>query len=216
MCRLYGKFASYFSSYKWPYCSLRERYSWFATTWQGGHVGGQYNIIFSRRFTWNPEEGNAFVLDHQHGRRDVTCKQAILSHWRINCFSIYVLGKVGKVENCHTVEPSSVTTSYENHPSKTPNNLTWYKVYLISMFAVCTTLLRPRCQPLDTLFFPLPPRNFNWPPPPPPLRTLYYQNHNHRFDARNDLCQWLNTCKNAPETVLRRNKKNSSFELKMV
>ena len=21
-------------------------YSWFATTWQGGHVGGQYNIIF--------------------------------------------------------------------------------------------------------------------------------------------------------------------------
>ena len=28
---------------------LRESwlYSWFATTWQGGHVGGQYNIIFS-------------------------------------------------------------------------------------------------------------------------------------------------------------------------
>ena len=24
MCRLYGKFASYFSSYKWPYC-----FSWF-------------------------------------------------------------------------------------------------------------------------------------------------------------------------------------------
>ena len=22
MCRLYGKFASYFSSYKWPYCSV--------------------------------------------------------------------------------------------------------------------------------------------------------------------------------------------------
>ena len=25
---------------------------------------------------------------------------------------------------------------------------------------------------------------------------------NHRFDARNNLCQWLNTSKNAPETVL--------------
>ena len=27
-----------------------------------------------------PEERNAFVLDHQHGRRDVTCKPAILSN----------------------------------------------------------------------------------------------------------------------------------------
>ena len=25
----------------------------------------------------------------------------------------------------------------------------------------------------------------------------------HRSNARNNLCQWLNTCKNAPETVLR-------------
>ena len=25
----------------------------------------------------------------------------------------------------------------------------------------------------------------------------------HRFDARDDLCQWLSTCKNAPEIVLR-------------
>ena len=24
-------------------------YSWFATTWQGGHIGGQYNRIFSWR-----------------------------------------------------------------------------------------------------------------------------------------------------------------------
>ena len=29
---------------------IRKRYSWFATTWQGGHVGGQYNRIFSRIF----------------------------------------------------------------------------------------------------------------------------------------------------------------------
>ena len=26
-----------------------------------------------------PAERNAFVLDHQHGRRDVTCKPAILN-----------------------------------------------------------------------------------------------------------------------------------------
>ena len=31
-------------------CKCEQRpYSWFATTWQGGHVGGQYNRIFSRR-----------------------------------------------------------------------------------------------------------------------------------------------------------------------
>ena len=28
-----------------------------------------------------PEERNAFVLDHQHGRRDVTCKPAIETLW---------------------------------------------------------------------------------------------------------------------------------------
>ena len=53
-----------------------------ATTWQGGHVGGQYNSIFSRKNYMKMEfssqsERNAFVLDHQHGRRDVTCKPAV-------------------------------------------------------------------------------------------------------------------------------------------
>ena len=28
---------------------ISPHYSWFATTWQGGHVGGQYNRVFSRR-----------------------------------------------------------------------------------------------------------------------------------------------------------------------
>ena len=31
------------------YVNLKSYNSWFATTWQGGHVGGQYNRIFSRR-----------------------------------------------------------------------------------------------------------------------------------------------------------------------
>ena len=56
----------------------------------------------------------------------------------------------------------------------------------------------------DCLFFTTP--QWEW------LRTLYYdvlndlhtiKIRNHRFDARNNLCQWLNTCKNASETVLR-------------
>ena len=72
----------------------------------------------------------------------------------------------------------------------------------------------------DCLFFTIPPGISTTPPPPLKnwpspswewLRTLYDVLHdvhtikirNHRFDARNNLCQWLNTCKNAPETVLR-------------
>ena len=45
--------------------------SWFATTWQGGHVGGQYNKnCFSKNLHKNifyfPGERNAFVLNHHH------------------------------------------------------------------------------------------------------------------------------------------------------
>ena len=41
------------------------------------------------------------------------------------------------------------------------------------------------------------------------LTTLYELLHEvhtikiHHFDARNNLCQWLNVCKNAPETLPR-------------
>ena len=44
--------------------------------------------------------------------------------------------------------------------------------------------------------------------------SLTWSAYYHHFHARNNLCQWLNTCKNAPgnRTV---NKKNSRFELKM-
>ena len=66
------------------------------------------------------------------------------------------------------------------------------------MFAVCTTLLRQRCEPLETLFFPLPPQwKFNGPHPrqidPAPngndLGHSTIKIRNHRFDARDDLCQ---------------------------
>ena len=33
-----------------------------------------------------PEERNAFVLDHQHGRRDVTCKPAIVMYLLLKAF----------------------------------------------------------------------------------------------------------------------------------
>ena len=50
--------------------------------YQGSHVDGQYKrIFFSKNLPENgvyfPEEKNAFVLPHQHSRRDVTCKPAI-------------------------------------------------------------------------------------------------------------------------------------------
>ena len=64
---------------------------------------------------------------------------------------------------------------------------------------------------------PPPPPGFQCPQPPTDwpspqwewLRTLFEVLHelhtikicNHRFDARNDLCQWINMCKNAPETA---------------
>ena len=35
----------------------------------------------------------------------------------------------------------------------------------------------------------------------PPM-GMAIRSRNHRFDARNNLCQWGNMCKNAPETVL--------------
>ena len=76
----------------------------------------------------------------------------------------------------------------------------------------------------DCLFFTTPPPGIsttgppkNWPSPQWEwLRTLYDVLHdvhtikirNHHFDARNNLCPWQNTYKNAPETVLRIRKLN--------
>ena len=64
---------------------LTAVYFILSTTWQGGHVGGQYNKnCFSKNLHKNifyfPGERNAFVLNRQHGRPDVTCKQAIASY----------------------------------------------------------------------------------------------------------------------------------------
>ena len=51
-------------------CTCISLYSWLATMWEGGHVGGQHNRIFSRRIYMRlPEERNAFFLHHQHGSR---------------------------------------------------------------------------------------------------------------------------------------------------
>ena len=50
--------------------------SWLATTWQGGHVGGQdIKSNFSQSSV--PSGGKRFVLVPQHGCHDVTCKPAI-------------------------------------------------------------------------------------------------------------------------------------------
>ena len=71
----------------------------------------------------------------------------------------------------------------------------------------------------DSLFFTTPTLQISTDPPrnkltQPPMGmaqdfiwsltwTAYYQNSRSSFWCRNNLCQWLNTCKNAPETVLR-------------
>ena len=47
-----------------------------------------------------PAERNAFVLDHQHGRRDVTCKPAIC------------------IYNIVNIETSNSTNSLQNQPRK--------------------------------------------------------------------------------------------------
>ena len=71
----------------------------------------------------------------------------------------------------------------------------------------------------DSLFFTTPTLQISTDPPhnkltQPPMGMAqdfiwsltwiaYYQNSRSSFWCRNNLCQWLNTCKNAPETVLR-------------
>ena len=62
----------------------------------------------------------------------------------------------------------------------------------------------------DCLFFTTPPSPPRWKIDPAPNRndlghymTTYMMYILSKFDARNNLCQWLNTSKNAPETVLR-------------
>ena len=61
------------------------RYSWLATMCQGGHVGGQYNIIFSWRiymkigFSSQRREMLLFLTltHHQHGCCDIMCNLAL-------------------------------------------------------------------------------------------------------------------------------------------
>ena len=92
----------------------------------------------------------------------------------------------------------------------------------VFIFSKCTVSEMPTSGDLksgDSLFhcptgistYP-PPSPTNWPSPQWEwLRTLNEVLHwvhtikirNHRFDARNNLCQRLSTCKNAPETVQR-------------
>ena len=56
-------------------------YPWFATTKQGGHVGGQYNRIFSHRIYMKIEFSSRrrvmlLLLATNNSHPDVTCKQA--------------------------------------------------------------------------------------------------------------------------------------------
>ena len=58
-------------------------YSWTATMWQGGYVGGQHNRIFFRRIYITTEFSSQrskmllFLTTNMHARRDVTYEPAI-------------------------------------------------------------------------------------------------------------------------------------------
>ena len=99
------------------------------------------------------------------------------------------------VASCHSAMPPVPEMPTSGRP----------KIGRLSIFHYPPEFQRPHPPPR-----PVPPKNWpspNWEWP----RTLYDVLHNvhtikirnHRFDARSKLCQWLNTFKNAPETVLR-------------
>ena len=102
--------------------------SWFSTTWQGGHVGCQYNRLISRniymkiRFKF-PEERSAFFLNHQHGRRDVTCKPAIkaLKKRPLKIYPLELISEIPSTIDCKTVRifASSSTREQSNKRSGT-------------------------------------------------------------------------------------------------
>ena len=54
------------------------------TTWQGSHVGDQYNRIFSRRIYMKIE-----LSSHQHSRRDIRCRPAIMQNDRFPVVTSY-------------------------------------------------------------------------------------------------------------------------------
>ena len=96
---------------------------------------------------------------------------------------------------------------------------------ILSLRSVAETPTSGDLKSGDSLFFTTPPPEFQQTPSPtppdkltqPPMRMTLdiawsltwihtAKIRNHCFDARNNLCQWLNTCKNAPETVWWRRK----------
>ena len=72
---------------------FKNLYSWLATTWQGGHIGGVSEVItiecFFEEFTWKwglvPAGEKLFLTltHHQYGCCDIKCKPAIVIHFNL-------------------------------------------------------------------------------------------------------------------------------------
>ena len=89
---------------------FKNLYSRLLTRWQGSHVGGHYNRIFSGRyymkigFSSQRREMLLFLTltNHQYGCHDVKCKPAIAIHFNLLqvCASFFVCCLAYTVFNC--------------------------------------------------------------------------------------------------------------------
>ena len=102
------------------------QHSWFTTTWQGGHIGGQYNIIFSRRIFMKPEISSQrremllllttnVVAATSHANQQYPIVLLVINNRRIPLFSLKVY--VSRLANhffrvCHFVINSDISTAY--------------------------------------------------------------------------------------------------------
>ena len=163
-------------------------------------------MIQGRRLiqTWNGRSRTQFFFTMCNGQ------------WKM----IMVIFALGSEMQSWTFETKSLLSrnSHVDHsnlinglPQIRNAGLNWFKRRSFHVLYRDANLWRPKIGRLSFFHYPSP-HSKNWSSPQWEwLRTLYDFLHdvhtikirNHRFNARNNLCQWLNTSKNAPETVLR-------------
>ena len=75
------------------FSSKQQHLSWFATTWQGGHVGGQNNIIFSRRINLKIE----FSFLRREMLLFLTTNTAALTSWSLSGHGVQTSNTVNRL-----------------------------------------------------------------------------------------------------------------------
>ena len=94
---------------------LNKAFSTFSTKWQGGHVNWK-NITFFVEFfvesSWRKDlfsaRGSAFLLVHQRGRSEVSCKPVICQLGSLFLFMFWNLWTVIRIQFCffRTISPN--------------------------------------------------------------------------------------------------------------